>query len=691
MGVNSTEYNTCQYELADLISGYNEAKDKYELAKAALDNVCESLSLGSYTEFMNKKNDLEQKLKDVAAKLSEGQSQESILSSKYISTSNKLSDLEIQIAEREAALEALEGNGGYEDPERYEYIRFQIHKDIVKNPDRYPQVKALLDRQKNLDDQLTKIKDSNEKLSDTKTKYTDEHVQLVSLYYENLSKIEPLETDVTTKSNEVMSKSQTISEKKRECANLLTKDITSDFPPPPSGSFNYSIASRRRGRKQSSVIWHDNDTFADSELADLRNVNYLNWRTNTNYKKEDGPEKTALSSPSKSFYMNHDYLFSDSLGQLGQDYLISNKEQKPEIQKLILNEFQPYKTLTMKDVLASIGDAAGQGLDIMNNVGGSIIFSLGLTKLVNYNIDQYSRNPELIYSKYSNSKQSSTATSGRHGERFAFTADPIQMIHNMFNGGIWLNTYELPYYGTDYLIGKYSDKWTVGGIEASMGGLGTAVNNFFGSGDSQSGLDYPSNPRFKVTMGDGRRSVSTNFFLINSNSKWLKRNFAFLHAIFAGTSWLHMRYCMVRPPNVYHVLCPGRFQMYWAAMDCTVKFVGKLRKNPTVSDDLNKIGIKSIDTDMLWPDAWEMNITITDLTPNNFNLYAEYYQNGFIPDEVATLGDQINLADMKNQVINYITNALDGYGGGLLRSATEMLGIMDKTDDELASMKNKEK
>ena len=82
MGVNSTEYNTCQYELADLISGYNEAKDKYELAKAALDNVCESLSLGSYTEFMNKKNDLEQKLKDVAAKLSEGQSQESILFSK---------------------------------------------------------------------------------------------------------------------------------------------------------------------------------------------------------------------------------------------------------------------------------------------------------------------------------------------------------------------------------------------------------------------------------------------------------------------------------------------------------------------------------------------------------------------------------------------------------------------------------
>ena len=39
--------------------------------------------------------------------------------------------------------------------------------------------------------------------------------------------------------------------------------------------------------------------------------------------------------------------------------------------------------------------------------------------------------------------------------------------------GLWLNTYELPYYGKTYLEGKYSGKWTIGNIEKSLGsGMG---------------------------------------------------------------------------------------------------------------------------------------------------------------------------------------------------------------------------
>jgi len=62
-------------------------------------------------------------------------------------------------------------------------------------------------------------------------------------------------------------------------------------------------------------------------------------------------------------------------------------------------------------------------------------------------------------------------------------------------------------------------------------------------------------------------------------------------------------------------------------MDCTVTFEGKLRKNKKVSDKLRQYS-KAIDDDMLWPDAWKLNIKIHDLTPNNFNLYADYYLNG---------------------------------------------------------------
>jgi len=56
----------------------------------------------------------------------------------------------------------------------------------------------------------------------------------------------------------------------------------------------------------------------------------------------------------------------------------------------------------------------------------------------------------------------------------------------------------------------------------------------------------------------GQRQLTTEFYLINSNASWLKKNFQFIQAIFAGTSWVHMRYCIVQSPNIYHVLCPRK-------------------------------------------------------------------------------------------------------------------------------------
>jgi len=209
-----------------------------------------------------------------------------------------------------------------------------------------------------------------------------------------------------------------------------------------------------------------------------------------------------------------------------------------------------------------------------------------------------------------------------------------------------LNTYELPYWGNAYLKGQYSNDWETGNIQNALGkGLGEMLGNF--------GVDYPANPKFKVSMKPTRDPIKTEFYLINSSAEWLKRNFEFIQAIFAGTSWLHMKYCLVRPPNVYHVLCPGRFQIYWAAMDAVVTFEGKLRKSKDVSRSLREYGINSIDEDMLWPDAWKISLNIRDLTPNNFNLYAEYYARGYIEDEVAMLGNQISLGNMINEIGGY--------------------------------------
>lgn len=172
------------------------------------------------------------------------------------------------------------------------------------------------------------------------------------------------------------------------------------------------------------------------------------------------------------------------------------------------------------------------------------------------------------------------------------------------------------------------------------------------------GIDYPANPKFTPDMNSGQQ-ISTEFFLINSNSSWLKKNFQFIQAIFAGTMWLHMKYCIIQSPNVYHVLCPGRFQMYWAAMDSEVTFEGKLRKNEKVSEELMKLGVKSVDKGMLWPDAWKIRLTIRNLTPNSFNLYADYYERGYCSDEVAELADQISIEEMAAGLGSYFKELSD--------------------------------
>lgn len=172
------------------------------------------------------------------------------------------------------------------------------------------------------------------------------------------------------------------------------------------------------------------------------------------------------------------------------------------------------------------------------------------------------------------------------------------------------------------------------------------------------GIDYPANPKFTPDMNSSQQ-ISTEFFLINSNSSWLKKNFQFIQAIFAGTMWLHMKYCIIQSPNVYHVLCPGRFQMYWAAMDSEVTFEGKLRKNEKVSEELMKLGVKSVDKGMLWPDAWKIRLTIRNLTPNSFNLYADYYERGYCSDEVAELADQISIEEMAAGLGSYFKELSD--------------------------------
>lgn len=378
---------------------------------------------------------------------------------------------------------------------------------------------------------------------------------------------------------------------------------------------------------------------SESNLLDLRNLpGGKNFRNTGNSAGATG--NGVVLSPSRSYFLT-DYRFAETL-TLTEDLLTN-----PKVQPLILNEFQPYEMISPGDVLNGVGDG------IMKIIGGTVgtlatPIIKGAGKVIqNKLIDLYASKTSELYKE------------GGSRKKKMFTADPVQVVQNMFMGGRWLNTYELPYFGGHYLKSNYSKNWTLGDSSGFLG-KGLTGDGEGSAGTKMMGIDFPSNPKFKANMAESREPIQIEFFLINTDNEWLKRNFQFLNAIYAGSNWLHLKYCFIRPPNVYHIVCPGRFQIYWAAIDVTVTFEGKLRKNVAVSQSL-KTYSKAITDDMLWPDAWKININIRDLTPNNFNLYAEYYLNGLNTDELAQFeGSQAdNLAGTINDLKEYWTSMMD--------------------------------
>lgn len=187
---------------------------------------------------------------------------------------------------------------------------------------------------------------------------------------------------------------------------------------PPGRSRVDSIASHRTGRNKSDV-WGKKEQFNDNDLIDLRNVNNKNFRGwAPDVKKAYALVDTQLA-PSRTFYMNQNYLFADSLANPGYDF--KKFKSTPEIQPLILNEFQPYDMLSVADLLPGAADAVGgMVVDVGTKMLGNTIVNTGKNALMNKMIDTYSEDPSQLY-KTSHIRE-------------YFTKDPVTQVRNMFNG-----------------------------------------------------------------------------------------------------------------------------------------------------------------------------------------------------------------------------------------------------------------
>jgi hypothetical protein len=235
---------------------------------------------------------------------------------------------------------------------------------------------------------------------------------------------------------------------------------------------DYSVSTFASGK-----IW--------DHLHDLRNINYKNFRGDKPTPEQEKMKTNKMTTDeklnravlgnrqisfSKTFKMNKDFLINDTLS-LYKDLEVdegtsvmgmsSGLVTKPLVQTLILNEFQPYDMVSPADIIPGFANAgiefAQQGAAML---GGNALIVLGKYAMTKATIDDISLNPNTLY-----------GLGAKKRERKYFTKDPVQTIQNMFNGGKWLNTYEIPFYGREYLESKNKGTWSIGDSKGFLGAL----------------------------------------------------------------------------------------------------------------------------------------------------------------------------------------------------------------------------
>jgi hypothetical protein len=232
------------------------------------------------------------------------------------------------------------------------------------------------------------------------------------------------------------------------------------------------------------------------------------------------------TTPRSFFMSSNDFVFSNTFTMTNT---INNSGTS--VQPIILNEFQP---LPYRDMVFMLNDLLSFGAGIVNGFSGGsagdvaekiveVVSGPISREVTGQIIKSISENPrELYHSGAMND------TSRLH---------PMTWVRKMFEKGKWLNTYELPFFGNTYLQAPNATKWSIGGLEKSLGG-----NLMYKVLKEGFNIDFPTAPQFQPgNMGEnGYETIDLEFYLINYDSAALEKNFKFLHAFYAGTQWLQL-------------------------------------------------------------------------------------------------------------------------------------------------------
>lgn len=350
----------------------------------------------------------------------------------------------------------------------------------------------------------------------------------------------------------------------------------------------------------------------------------------------------AEDSTFRTFSLN-DYVWTDKYQINGSNDLHVNDS----IPKLILTEIQPRKKPDWAKVISSV-----QSIGRIKVLSELIETGLSGGSVISQHIGAAALN------KLSDDYSASVSAS----QDLLDISDIEKLID-----GPKVARYEIPFFSDVYLKSSTKDGWSIGSAIDNAGQLTDIINDGFQ-------LNILKSPQWQNNSNDGM-DWEVEFYLLNKDLDSLWNNFQFIHSIFPGTQWIRMKadsftnfisdgsdkiaekipetfkdlispvtsavdkfgstveidkfLAFTKSPNVFRVECPGRFLQLFVALDIEVSYVGNVRRMPLYTKILDG-NISAVNQNSLYPDAYKIRLSARDLTPNCFNVYANYLMTNSI-------------------------------------------------------------
>lgn len=341
--------------------------------------------------------------------------------------------------------------------------------------------------------------------------------------------------------------------------------------------------------------------------------------------------RIAMRDSSNNIFYVSDYTWS-----FNNANLVSYGLQPDDFQTITIYEFQPDRQVAWK----TIADGALQFLS-ENTVSQKLVTMLASASGLASATAEYGVKKILANDSQGQAKGTN-----------------VKWVNDVMKGK-WVGQYQIPFFSDDFMKAWSAENWSMGN---AFEGKDLLVNNLT--------ANVQDIPTWKFEQGSPL-TWKYNFFLINDNISSLRNNLKFLMSFISGAYWFQDSSFSYRSPNLYRIICPGRFIQLYTALNIEVSYVGKIKKynkndasmifgnsDPRFTRFLTDEGACNI------PEAYKINLMVQDLTPQAFNINANYFTDAkseLIPNIAVNMqGSSLSNAKQDiNQAIGNVENALE--------------------------------